>query len=100
MKPRFPDEWCRPVLYLRSSQGDGGRLLQMEDGPSAVVDPRADPSHPLLALLQAQYDAALKQSILETGAAKERHRQQAEQIACEMDALRQSLRLSPSGARQ
>lgn len=95
MKPRFPDEWYRPVLYLRSSQGDGGRLLQMED-----EDPPADPPHPLLALLQAQYDAALKQSTLETGAAKERHRQQAEQIACEMDALRLSLRLSPAGARQ
>jgi hypothetical protein len=25
-----PDEWYRPVLYLRSRQGDGGRLLETE----------------------------------------------------------------------
>jgi len=46
MAERFPDEWYRPVLYLRSSQGDGGRLFAAPDRPRAPADPPADLPEP------------------------------------------------------
>jgi hypothetical protein len=43
----FPDEWFRPVLYLRSSQRDGGRLLAAAPtGPGEEPDARRDGGGP------------------------------------------------------
>ena len=71
-----PDEWYRPVLYLRSRQGDGGRLLETEAAqraPASTGDPtdqalRASLQAALDALI-AQHRAALNQSINAIGAA-------------------------------
>ncbi|WP_295583138.1 CHAT domain-containing protein [uncultured Lamprocystis sp.] len=99
MKPRFPDEWYRPVLYLRSSQGDGGRLLQMEDDTPVVGDPPADPPHPLLAMLQAQYEAAIEQSVTAVDAVTQvKAQQQADKVERDMQRLKHALKRNRGGA--
>lgn len=91
----YPDEWYRPVLYLRSRQGDAGRLLEVEAEPKpsrwphgaagATTGPVADRRRALqtaLALLQQQYNAAMQQSVTSIDAAA---RVQAEQQAADLE---------------
>jgi len=94
-----PDEWYRPVLYLRSRQGDGGRLLEtaaVQRAPASTGDPidqalRASLQAALDALI-AQHQAALNQSINAIGAA-DRVRAGAEvrEIKSRIDQLRAQL---------
>jgi hypothetical protein len=78
LRPRFPDEWFRPVLYLRSHQSDGGRLLSEDVGakgpaksPKSDVETGQNIRHSdvrrralqrKLSLLSKQYEAAVQQS--------------------------------------
>ncbi|MGA8184926.1 MAG: CHAT domain-containing protein [Terriglobia bacterium] len=43
----YPDEWYRPVLYLRSQQGDGGRLLKGAPAHRAPKSAGGVTPHPL-----------------------------------------------------
>ena len=55
LRPMFPDEWFRPVLYLRSIQDDGGHILDLAAAGSAAETKVDEPavSNPLAPELAA-----------------------------------------------
>jgi hypothetical protein len=103
MAERFPDEWYRPVLYLRASQGDGGRLLDLPARADrvpghdthpvvAAPDPRREALARALAQFVPQYQAALSQSVTTSDAvAAVQAGQRAEEIERTMAQLRQKI---------
>ena len=110
MADRFPDEWYRPVLYLRANQADGGRLVSLERDPGAKSTRAGTPVSPpgftgaspskaktsalglALRQLEAQYEAAMNQSVTSGDAViREQAAQQAEAIERRMDGMRREL---------
>lgn len=76
MAKPYPDEWYRPVLYLRSKQGDGGRLLESvaahrvsEPTGKGTVQTMRESFQGVLDALIEQHRAALNQSVNAIGAA-------------------------------
>jgi hypothetical protein len=95
----YPDEWYRPVLYLRSKQGDGGRLVERaadhrereSTGRGRDQAVRESLQEALDALIE-QHRAALNQSVNAIGAAdRVRAKAEASELKRRIDDIRGQL---------